>query len=351
MTNRYEVHEEFRTSRSRHRAPSPPDADRAERGYAPPHPGYDAEFYPGGTPIHVIETEGVGPMPPGLASGAIPPPPIGGHHHHHHHAGALELPPSRSRPRSVPAFNQAIVQTRPQRRRHRSPSTPRSRSRSRSPSLDWYERERERDRLRAEAAKTPAEKAGEVLKDKFSHSTAGLGVGLLGAAVGAWVASEASDAHGRYRTGKEMEEAYKNPNYRPPSPRRRDSNGGGGGGSSSSNNNNNKAKIALTVLGAVVGGLGANAIERRVQDARERDLHRREAWDRRWRNDKDNHYDSDEYYTSGDEGRRGGATKEIEVRTRGRRVRRGNDAEYEEEDYVYEERRPRQRRSGSQYRY
>ena len=325
-TRQYEVHEEYR-SRSRHRVPSPIAA--TDRGGFDRPAGFEAEYYPGGTPIPVIETEGGVEAAP-HASGALQQPCPSGTG-----TGALQLPPSHSRPRSVPPLSNAIVHNRPQRRPRR-----RSRSSSRSPSPDWFARERQR----LETIKTPAEKAGEVLKDKFSHSTAGLGVGILGAAVGAWVASEASDAHGRYRTSKELEEHHDNPKYRPTSPR----------------DSSSKSKIALAVLGAVVGGLGANAIERRVEDARERDKDRRESWERRWRDgdgDRD-HYNqnyhhrrrSEDYdYDSADEARR--TTREMEIRSHGRRVRRDDDSEFEEEDYVYEERRPRRRLSESRYRY
>lgn len=46
-----------------------------------------------------------------------------------------------------------------------------------------------------------------------------------------------------------------------------------------------RSRLISTVLGAVVGGLGANAIEKRVQVAREKTANEEEVWERKWQRD------------------------------------------------------------------
>lgn len=129
------------------------------------------------------------------------------------------------RPRSVPAGQQRASSRSPpsryterrERRIERSPSRSSSRSCSRS----------------------AVTKAKDKAKDTFTDSSTGLGVGVLGAILGGLAASSAADATARSRsTAREHQ----------------------------------KARLISTVVGAAVGGLGANAFEKRRTDARERDV-------------------------------------------------------------------------------
>lgn len=140
-----------------------------------------------------------------------------------------EVRPSRGRPRSLP----------PAARR------PSRRHQERSPSITSRESE------------DPVRKAHGIFKGTFSKSTSGLGVGVLGAIVGGLVAREASEAttrpksHGRRRSYHEQE----------------------------------RARLLSTVLGAAVGGFGANAIEKRIELAREKNAEKEEAWEKKWHRD------------------------------------------------------------------
>ncbi|KAK2010283.1 hypothetical protein LZ32DRAFT_607599 [Colletotrichum eremochloae] len=153
-------------------------------------------------------------------------------------ANTLQIPPQpRPRPRSLPP--QALALGRP-----------RSRSRPRS----------------------PISKARHAIDNTFTQSSSGIGVGLLGAVVGGLAAREVSDATVRTRNRKEMEHGT----YRPRSPREAE-----------------KARVITTVVGALVGGLGANALERRFEVARQRDREQQEAWERKWGRERDlPHYDT-----------------------------------------------------------
>ncbi|KAJ3943887.1 uncharacterized protein N0V96_006820 [Colletotrichum fioriniae] len=116
----------------------------------------------------------------------------------------------------------------------------------------------------------PIGKARHAVDHTFTQSSSGIGVGLLGAVVGGLAAREVSDATVRSRTRKEME----NGTYRPRSPREAE-----------------KARVISTVVGALVGGLGANAIERRFEVARERDREQQLAWERKWGRGRDHDVD------------------------------------------------------------
>ncbi|KAK1998873.1 hypothetical protein LX36DRAFT_633582 [Colletotrichum falcatum] len=153
-------------------------------------------------------------------------------------ANALQIPPRpRHRPRSLPP--QAL-----------SLGRPRSRSRPRS----------------------PIGKARHAIDNTFTQSSSGIGVGLLGAVIGGLAAREVSDAAVRTRNRKEMEHGT----YRPRSPHEIE-----------------KARVITTVVGALVGGLGANALEKRFEVARQRDREQQEAWERKWGRERDlPHYDT-----------------------------------------------------------
>lgn len=88
----------------------------------------------------------------------------------------LQVPQSRHRPRSMPPMSSGAI-------------VPRGR-RSHSPASSGSEDERDR---------SPLAKARHALKDTFSQSNSGLGVGVLGAIVGGIAAREASEATLRAR--------------------------------------------------------------------------------------------------------------------------------------------------------
>jgi hypothetical protein len=98
---------------------------------------------------------------------------------------------------------------------------------------------------------SPAGKAKHMLQHTFSDSTSGLGVGVLGAIVGGLSAREVSLANSR-----------------------RQGHGGSGG--------DDRAALLSTIVGAAVGGLGANAIEKRFESNRKKDRLEQEAWERKW---------------------------------------------------------------------
>ncbi|GKT49435.1 uncharacterized protein ColSpa_09616 [Colletotrichum spaethianum] len=224
-----EVRKDYVRSPSHHRRGDPPPVSREQ----------SPEYYSGGGggPVQVVYPDTRGPVPIAggpYISGAIPAdaPPVHPYYGPEsplspRDANALQIPPSpRYRPRSLPPQALAV-------------GRPRSRSRPRS----------------------PIGKARHALDNTFTQSSSGIGVGLLGAVVGGLAAREVSDATVRTRNRKEME----NGTFRPRSPRETE-----------------KARVISTVVGALVGGLGANAIEKRFEVARRRDREQQEAWERRW---------------------------------------------------------------------
>ncbi|KAK8025428.1 hypothetical protein PG990_003251 [Apiospora arundinis] len=126
----------------------------------------------------------------------------------------------------------------------------RSRSHSRHHSGD-------RDHKREEESSSPLEKARNLLKDTFTDSTTGLGVGVVGALLGGLAAREAAEAtshHGRHHSQDSNEEqaaAQRN-------------------------------QALATIVGAAVGALGANAVEKRLELGRDRDRIEQEKRDRRY---------------------------------------------------------------------
>ncbi|KAK1597784.1 uncharacterized protein LY79DRAFT_666583 [Colletotrichum navitas] len=200
-------------------------------------------------------------------------------------ANALQIPPHpRHRPRSLPPQAFAL-------------GRPRSRSRPRS----------------------PIGKARHAIDNTFTQSSSGIGVGLLGAVIGGLAAREVSDATVRTRNRKEME----NGTYRPRSPREIE-----------------KARVITTVVGALVGGLGANALERRFEVARQRDREQQEAWERKWGRERDlPHYDTGRDHEL-DHGR---------GRPRNRRRDEWDDGYFR--DHPYDDRRAGRLRSEERYTY
>ncbi|KAK3191847.1 hypothetical protein K4F52_002273 [Lecanicillium sp. MT-2017a] len=161
--------------------------------------------------------------------------------------------------------------------------------RDRSPSPDRYSRSR-RGRSRSSSAssrrsrghgggnESPLSRARSVMEDNFTHSTRGIGASVLGAVVGGFVANKASGAafgdkdKGRRHHGKHHQ--------------RRHSAGG----------DHNVPQAVSTLLGAVAGGLGANAIAHRVEESRDRKNSRHQiGWDGGSRRSYDD-YDDDYRY-------------------------------------------------------
>ncbi|KUI59939.1 hypothetical protein VP1G_07157 [Cytospora mali] len=124
---------------------------------------------------------------------------------------------------------------------------------------------------------SPLDKARHLIDNAFTNSNTGLGVGVLGAIVGGLAAREAREAtahrsqsHGRH--------------------------------------GNDKGPLVYTIIGAAVGGLAANALEKRIEIARVKIAAKEDAWERKWGRD-----------------------------ARGRRISRDDDDEEEEEEEEEEE--------------
>ncbi|KAK8039427.1 hypothetical protein PG993_007838 [Apiospora rasikravindrae] len=124
---------------------------------------------------------------------------------------------------------------------------------------DGGSRQREHSRTRRDddqggESPSPLDKARNLLKDTFSDSTAGFGVGVVGALLGGLAAREAAEAtshHGRHHSQDSNEEAAARRN-----------------------------QALATMVGAAVGALGANAVEKRLELGRDRELEQERSRDR-----------------------------------------------------------------------
>ncbi|WYZ37409.1 hypothetical protein EsH8_II_000915 [Colletotrichum jinshuiense] len=275
-----EVREDYVRSPSHHRGDPPP----ISREHSP-------EYYSGGGggPLAYPPNRGSGPTGGPYISGAIPidVPPTRSYYEPEsplspRDTNALQVPAPRQRPRSLPP--QALLVGRP-------------RSRSRS----------------------PISKARHAVDNTFTQSSSGIGVGLLGAVVGGLAAREVSEATFRSRNRKEME----NGTYHPRSPRETE-----------------KTRVISTVVGALVGGLGANALERRFEAARERDREQQLAWEKKWGRERN----LPQYDTGRDHGLDHG-------RGRPRDRHRDDWVNSYPRDYVYDDRRAGRLRSEERYPY
>lgn len=235
----------------------------------------------------------------------------------------LELPSSgSSRPRSQPPPNTGAV-VRRGRSRSSSSSSRNSRRmhlRHRDDDDDYYDDSRSRDRSRSarpDRDASPMSKARHAVENNFSNSTTGIGAGLLGAVVGGFAARQASDAASRHRR--------KSHSGRP----------GSGGGE------DDRTRAISTILGAVVGGLGANAVANRVEGNRERGREKQHVWESRHGREEDlPHYDTGR---SGDTDHRNGRGLKYDSED--------DDYDYVYDDRRYDDRRPQRRRSEENYRY
>ncbi|KAI1471986.1 uncharacterized protein F4812DRAFT_416274 [Daldinia caldariorum] len=171
-------------------------------------------------------------------------------------SSSLLIPESRSRPRSIPSGDY--------RRSSRGRKHER-RGRDSDSEYSYDDEEEGEGRTR-----TPIDKARNFVDNNFSNSTAGLGVGVLGALVGGLAAREAVDA-----TSKS-------------------SNGHGHHHSHEMSPDQKRKQLIGTVVGAAVGALGANAVEKRLEMRRERDRVEQGDWERKYRPDhRDRDFDLD----------------------------------------------------------
>ncbi|KAM0554666.1 hypothetical protein ACHAPJ_006735 [Fusarium lateritium] len=217
----------------------------------------------------------------------------------------LEPPEYQNRPRSVPP-NTAVVR--------------RTRSRSRAPSDDEdYDDRRSRNR-----SPSPITRARNVVDENFSHSASGIGAGLLGAVVGGLVAREATEAATRRK--------HKTRGYE--------------------DENEDRTRLVSTILGAVAGGLGANALASRVEDSRERDKRRQLDWEHERSYVREEEMPRYERRRSEDRDR-DDDRRDRDRYDRSRALPQNDDDDYDfvYDDPRYEDREPRRRRSEDNNRY
>ncbi|KAM3500509.1 hypothetical protein MY10362_006337 [Beauveria mimosiformis] len=153
------------------------------------------------------------------------------------------MPPAQSygRANSVPPGNALAYRDGSQSPYERSRGGHSRRSRSRS-AYDDDDGESRRDHRRG--SPSPMSRARNTMEDNFSNSSAGIGAGILGAVVGGLVANKATDA-AYNRGGKSGHHHHHNDDHAVP-------------------------KAVSTILGAVAGGLGANAFAHHVEGEREK---------------------------------------------------------------------------------
>lgn len=218
---------------------------------------------------------------------------------------------SRSRTRSVPPDGREMV-------RQRSPSlaysdydddaTSRTLSVSRSTSYsrdgrsDYYD---DGDDEQDENGFS-VRKARNVMQTNFSNSTAGIGAGLVGALAGGYAAREVSERFVENRR-RAAEEASHGSSSRPGSSSKSGSRNSGSRpkrSSSETERDEERIRLATTIIGAAIGGLGANALTKRYESSRDVNEVRRRAWD--------DSYGRDERPPSYHSERRGSSRRAIE---------------------------------------
>ena len=224
----------------------------------------------------------------------------------------LAVPSHHARPRSVPP---------PQRDRHARDDD--------GNNSDWDPDDPHK------GAHSPLGRAKHVLHHTFSQSTSGLGVGVLGAIVGGLSAREASLAASRR------------------------------GGHHRGGDESNKAALLSTIVGAAVGGLGANALEKRIESSRKKNKDEQDAWERKWGRardllpeplsrggDRDRDRDRDRDHRGRDNGPARSRDRDHRDRDRGapRRDRSPADGYSSDDDSYTRDDRRAPRRSGSRYR-
>ncbi|KAI1480558.1 hypothetical protein K445DRAFT_23312 [Daldinia sp. EC12] len=160
-------------------------------------------------------------------------------------SSSLQIPESRSRPRSIPAGD------------YRRSSRGRKKERS-------HDRDSDSEYSDEERTRTPIDKARNFVDNNFSNSTAGLGIGVLGALVGGLAAREAVDA-----TSKSSNNGNGHHHHHETTPDQK------------------RKQLIGTVVGAAVGALGANAVEKQLEKRREKDRIEQEEWERKFRPERD----------------------------------------------------------------
>ncbi|ROT34950.1 hypothetical protein SODALDRAFT_353392 [Sodiomyces alkalinus F11] len=217
----------------------------------------------------------------------------------HHNPDRLQAPPtSNRRPRSLPPEHDVV--SRDLQLRHRpSPLPPAvpdppsiDRHHAKSPSPRSRSRVRRPSRSKS-TTRGPIDKARDAADRTFSQTPSGLGVGLLGAVVGGLAAREVNDTARarRHRTASSPPPPRRRSPYSPRSPYSSSSGsspvrhrhpGRGGNHHRNDDEDERTSRLVSTVVGALVGGLGANALERRFENARERHRAQQGAWERKW---------------------------------------------------------------------
>ncbi|TLD34228.1 hypothetical protein PspLS_00788 [Pyricularia sp. CBS 133598] len=179
-------------------------------------------------------------------------------------SGHLQPPSSHQRPRSMPPVPGELVRGGGGVPLMSSASTryvSRSRSRSRRSISRSRSRSRSRDRNRGHHHHhnhNPIDQAEHALKHTFTSSNSGIGVGILGAVVGGLAARHITEASSSSSSRQGHHHHH---------------------GSSQQEKKEHEARLLVsTLVGAAVGGLGANALERRIEHNRDRKIEREEEW-------------------------------------------------------------------------
>ncbi|KAL6866318.1 hypothetical protein ACO1O0_002426 [Amphichorda felina] len=211
----------------------------------------------------------------------------------------LEPPPghpSSGRPRSVPPpDSRAMVP------RGRSPSP-----RYYGDDDDYSRSRRDKSRDRSES---PLSRARSAMQDNFTNSTAGIGASLIGAIAGGYAARQVSERVSENRRAKDHHGGHR---------RRSDA------------DKDERMRLASTLVGAAIGGLGANVLTNRFEDSRERDRAQQQAWEGRYGRESDlPHYDT-------------GRPSDLDHRSG--RGWRGRDSDDDDYDMVYDRRSDNDRR-------
>ncbi|KAK2612851.1 hypothetical protein QQS21_001131 [Conoideocrella luteorostrata] len=172
-------------------------------------------------------------------------------------AAALGIPTGgkEHRSHSVPPPASAVV------RRPRSPFTSSSRSSSCSrPERSYSSTNRSASREDEHVSGAIRRPSG-IIRSSFSQTKAGISAGIVGAVVGGLVAKQAAEAAIRQRWKQDDRSRRRSTEAMP--------------------------HMASTLLGAVAGGLGANAITHKLEGARERRKNDKLAWDKRYGQEED----------------------------------------------------------------
>ncbi len=222
------------------------------------------------------------------------------------------MPPANRHPRgsSMPPYNSSALAYRDM-DRSPSPTYSRSRRSGRSRSSSVSSR---RSRGGGGGDESPLSRVRSAVEDHFTNSTTGIGASVVGAMAGGYAANKASgmafNHHQREKGGRHGRGRHH---------RQRRHSGG---------DERNVPQAVSTLLGAVAGGLGANAIAHRVEESRDKKSSRHQlAWDggsRRSRDDDYDDYDDDYGY---DDRRYGDRRYDYEGRYDDSRYRRHRDAE------------------------